>query len=77
MRREVCLMGEYVRKRKLGDARVLFDRMVKREEVSWNTMISGYTQSGDVCEARKVIDESPVRDVYTRTAMVSGCWNRK
>lgn len=55
-----------MRKRKLGGARLLFDRMVIRDEVSWNTMIS------DLCEARKLFDKSPVRDVYTWTAMVSG-----
>lgn len=36
-------------------------------------MVSGYAQiSGDLCEARKSFGESPVRDVYTWTVIVSG-----
>lgn len=61
-----------MRKRRLDDARRIFDRMPVRDEVSWNTMISGYAQDGKLTEARRLFDESPVRDVFTWTAMVSG-----
>lgn len=30
----------YVRKKRLVDARILFDRMLTRDVVSWNTMVS-------------------------------------
>ena len=44
-----------MRKRRLGDARVLFYRMVIRDEVLWNTMISGYPRSRDLCDARNCL----------------------
>ncbi|KAF5200488.1 Pentatricopeptide repeat [Thalictrum thalictroides] len=46
--------------------------MLERDIVSWNTMISGYAQNGDMLEAHKLFEESPTRDVFTWTAMVSG-----
>ncbi|PWA67793.1 hypothetical protein CTI12_AA314360 [Artemisia annua] len=58
----------YVRKRRLGDARVLFDRMAKREEVSWNTMIS----NGMVDEAERVFDKMPVKNSVSWNAMIAG-----
>ncbi|KAL6324328.1 hypothetical protein AAG906_012574 [Vitis piasezkii] len=42
------------------------------DEVSWNTMITGYAQNGGLSEAQRLFEESPVQDVFTWTAMVSG-----
>lgn len=61
-----------MKKKRLVDARRVFDSMPVRNEVSWNTMISGYAQNGELSEAQILFDKSPIRDVFTWTAMVSG-----
>ncbi|KAK2997063.1 hypothetical protein RJ639_024836, partial [Escallonia herrerae] len=45
-------MPRYLKKRRLVDARQVFDRMPLRDEVSWNTMISGYAQISELSEAK-------------------------
>lgn len=65
-------MGGYVKKKRLPDARCLFDRMPVRDEVSWNTIILGYAKNGNMLEAQRLFDQSLIRDVFTWTDMVSG-----
>ncbi|PNX61951.1 hypothetical protein L195_g037098, partial [Trifolium pratense] len=40
----------------LDDARKVFDKMPERSFVSWTTVISGYSQCGDVDEAFRVFE---------------------
>ncbi|KAK7856430.1 pentatricopeptide repeat-containing protein [Quercus suber] len=54
---------------------VLFDEMPERNTVTWNTMISGYSRSGDVESARAVFEEMPVRDVASWSAMLAAYVN--
>ncbi|KAL6281491.1 hypothetical protein ACE6H2_018372 [Prunus campanulata] len=42
----ISLLSFYIQCGKLSSARVLFDRMEAKSRVSWNAMITGYTQSG-------------------------------
>jgi pentatricopeptide repeat protein len=37
--------------------------MPARDAISWNTIISGYAQNGDLSQARRLFDESPTRDM--------------
>ncbi|XP_007210984.2 pentatricopeptide repeat-containing protein At1g18485 [Prunus persica] len=47
----ISLLSFYIQCGKLSSARVLFDRMEAKSRVSWNAMITGYTQSGLADEA--------------------------
>jgi pentatricopeptide repeat protein len=45
------MIAGYAQNGEIERARELFDRMPKRNIVSWNAMISGYAQSGKLEEA--------------------------
>ncbi|QHO22413.1 hypothetical protein HN51_046285 [Arachis hypogaea] len=53
-------------------AREVFDRLQRRNVVSWNAMIMGYLRVGDLIGARKMFDEMPQRDVFSWTSMITG-----
>ncbi|KAL6840206.1 hypothetical protein ACP4OV_030016 [Aristida adscensionis] len=62
----------------LGDlptARDLFERIPKRNVMSWNILLGGYIKNGDLGTARKLFDEMPKRNVATWNAMVAGLTN--
>jgi pentatricopeptide repeat protein len=54
-------------------ARSMFDEMVERTVVSWNSLLSGYIRCGDIDGARRIFDEMPERNVISWTTMISGC----
>ncbi|KAF8390015.1 hypothetical protein HHK36_024536 [Tetracentron sinense] len=73
------ILAQYEQKGRIESARLvgllsrnLFGRMLGRDEVLWNTMISGYSQNGELLEAQKMFEESPIQDVFTSTTMVFG-----
>ncbi|KAF8397563.1 hypothetical protein HHK36_016483 [Tetracentron sinense] len=49
-----ALVNMYSKCGLVGTARLIFDRMRVRNVVSWNSMIDGYTQSGDSEEAMEI-----------------------
>ncbi len=60
---------------KLGDmvtAQKVFDEMVEKNVVSWNSILSGYLKSGSLAEAQRVFDEIPRKDVISWNSMVLG-----
>ncbi|KAF3448422.1 hypothetical protein FNV43_RR09135 [Rhamnella rubrinervis] len=60
---------------KLGDmknAEKVFDGMLERNVVSWNSILSGYLKSGNLEKAQRVFDEIPRKDVVSWNSMVSG-----
>uniref|UniRef100_A0A0E0P328 DYW domain-containing protein n=1 Tax=Oryza rufipogon TaxID=4529 RepID=A0A0E0P328_ORYRU len=62
----------------LGDltaARELFERIPRRNVMSWNILFGGYIKNGDLGGARKLFDEMPERNVATWNAMVAGLTN--
>ncbi|KAF8775292.1 hypothetical protein HU200_004698 [Digitaria exilis] len=62
----------------LGDfanARKLFERIPRRNVMSWNILIGGYIKNGDLETVRKLFDEMPARNVATWNAMVTGLTN--
>ncbi|XP_037495160.1 pentatricopeptide repeat-containing protein At5g66520-like [Jatropha curcas] len=59
----------------------LFDELPERNTVTWSTMITGYSRSGNINQARAFFDEMPLRDVSCWSAMISayinhGCSNK-
>ncbi|KAL6182531.1 hypothetical protein ACLB2K_043950 [Fragaria x ananassa] len=50
----------------------LFEGMQGRNAISWNAMIVGYVNSGDVVSARDVFDRMPERDGVSWTTMLVG-----
>ncbi|KAI4301628.1 hypothetical protein L6164_034888 [Bauhinia variegata] len=57
------------------DACILFDEMPDKNTVTWNTMITGYSKSGDIKRARLVFDEMPYRDMASWSAMIAAYTN--
>ncbi|KNA09521.1 hypothetical protein SOVF_152880 [Spinacia oleracea] len=57
---------------KVNDARQVFDEMPKRDSVSWDTMIYGYSRNSRIMDAQVLFDAFPGRNVRTWTAMLSG-----
>lgn len=56
----------------LDSALYVFDEMLDRNVVGWNSLLAGYVRRGDFDGARKVFDEMPERNVQTWTTMVAG-----
>lgn len=57
----------------LESARQVFDEMKERDEISWNSIISGYVQWGEVEVARNLFDKMPIRrNVVCWTALING-----
>ena len=57
----------------MGKARRVFDEMIDRNVVSWNSLLAGYVRCGDLDGARRVFDEMPERNVVSWTTMIAGC----
>ncbi|XP_062181441.1 pentatricopeptide repeat-containing protein At2g41080-like [Phragmites australis] len=53
-------------------ARNLFERIPKRNVMSWNILIGGYIKNGELGTARKLFNEMPARNVATWNAMTAG-----
>lgn len=53
------------------DACILFDEMRVRNTVTWNTMIKGYSRSGELDKASLVFEEMPIRDIASWSAIIA------
>ncbi|KAE8710216.1 hypothetical protein F3Y22_tig00110325pilonHSYRG00024 [Hibiscus syriacus] len=53
-------------------ARELFDQMVDRDTISWNTMINGYAQMDNLERARKYFEMMPQKHLVSWNTMVAG-----
>ena len=59
------MIDGYVKRGEMGHARMVFDRMVCRDVISWNTMINGYAIVGKIDEAKRLFDEMPERNLVS------------
>ncbi|RZC89177.1 hypothetical protein C5167_030875 [Papaver somniferum] len=53
-------------------AKLLFDEMLVRDVVTWNTMVNGYSLCGDVVSARCVFDQMDDNNMISWSAMITG-----
>ncbi|KAI3688080.1 hypothetical protein L1987_81787 [Smallanthus sonchifolius] len=71
------LMNMYLKCNEPDLALQLFDEMPERNIVSWNSLISGYTQLGQYINAKEVFREARIQNInvskYTYASMLSIC----
>ncbi|KAL8117294.1 hypothetical protein AgCh_015268 [Apium graveolens] len=71
------LITMYVKCGDVCSARVVFDRMVNRDRISWNAMISGYFENGRCFEGFRLFvmmrECSVDPDLMTMTSLISAC----
>lgn len=67
-----CLIQMYVKCWVLEYAAKVFDGMPQRDTVSWNTMIFGYSESGNMGFVQSLFDAMPERDVVSWNSLISG-----
>ncbi|KAL9240416.1 hypothetical protein vseg_014640 [Gypsophila vaccaria] len=53
-------------------ARRVFDRMSKKDLVSWNSLMKVYVKGGDLVSARKLFDDMRSKDVISWTSLITG-----
>ncbi|KAJ4965372.1 hypothetical protein NE237_017221 [Protea cynaroides] len=66
-------IGALVRAGNLEVARQVFDRMPKRDVVSWNAIFTGYWQNGLFEESKRLFDLMPLKNVISWNSMIAGC----
>ncbi|KAI3756366.1 hypothetical protein L1987_56186 [Smallanthus sonchifolius] len=65
------LIHMYVSFKRLEEARMVFGKMLQQNDVSWTTLISGYSQSGYIDDARKLFDLMPEKNPASWNAMIA------
>ncbi|KAG7034823.1 Pentatricopeptide repeat-containing protein, partial [Cucurbita argyrosperma subsp. argyrosperma] len=56
---------------------LLFDEMPHKNTVTWNTMIFGYSKTGDVDRARQLFDLMPSKDLASWSATIAAYVNNR
>ncbi|KAK6777070.1 hypothetical protein RDI58_023787 [Solanum bulbocastanum] len=69
---QTALVDFYWKVGNMDFARSIFNEMVGKNIVSWNSVLGGYVKSGDLTMAQSVFDEMPEKDVISWNSMVSG-----
>ncbi|XXG39074.1 hypothetical protein AAC387_Pa01g0127 [Persea americana] len=71
------LVHMYVKCGQVSDARILFDKMLRRNTVTWTSMIAGYAQNGYGEEAIKLFQRMKRRRIFanslTVVSIISAC----
>ena len=62
----------YVKCKKLEFAQRLFDALVERDIISWNTMIAGYAKVGELDLAHTFFDQMPRRYLFSWSSLIYG-----
>ncbi|KAF4357419.1 hypothetical protein G4B88_009738 [Cannabis sativa] len=67
------LFSDYLRNKRVDEAREVFDRIPYPNVYLYSMMISGYARNYRLGDALKLFDEMPVRDVVSWNSMIKGC----
>ncbi|OWM81810.1 pentatricopeptide repeat-containing protein At1g15510, chloroplastic [Punica granatum] len=72
-----ALITMYMKCGDFSSARLVFDRMPRRDRISWNAMISGYFENGECLEGLRLfltmLECSFDPDLMTMTSVISAC----
>ncbi|XVF26667.1 hypothetical protein REPUB_Repub14bG0037400 [Reevesia pubescens] len=72
-----ALVTMYVKCGDLARARLLFDKMTRRDRISWNAIISGYFENGECLEGIRLFftmrEHWVDPDLMTMTSVISAC----
>jgi pentatricopeptide repeat protein len=72
-----ALITMYVKCSDVESARLVFDKMPRRDRISWNAMISGYFENGNCLEGLRLFflmrELSVYPDLMTMTSVISSC----
>ena len=60
-----ALLDMYIKCKKLEFAQRIFDALVEKDTISWNTMIAGYAKVGELDLARTFFDQMPRRNLFS------------
>ncbi|XP_065858043.1 pentatricopeptide repeat-containing protein At4g22760 [Euphorbia lathyris] len=69
---QTALLGLYSKLGDMDTARKVFDEIVEKNVVSWNSILCGYLKIGKLLEAQHVFDQIPSKDVVSWNSMLSG-----
>eukprot|EP01018_Ginkgo_biloba_P031951 Gb_09797 [translate_table: standard] len=64
------LVSMYTKCQRLETARHVFDKMSKRDVVSWSAMIAGYVEDGNYNEALRLFSEMQLQDIKPDSAIM-------
>nr|ACF22688.1 vegetative storage protein [Brachypodium distachyon] len=72
-----AILGFYMRIGAVQAARRLFEGMTEKDVVTWSCMVTGYVQSGDICEAltayKKMVEAGIKPNAVTVVSVVQAC----
>ncbi|XP_024536038.1 pentatricopeptide repeat-containing protein At4g02750-like [Selaginella moellendorffii] len=57
--------GQYSQLGRIDEAEVVFDKVVVKDILAWNTMLAAYSQHGYIEELRNTFDAMPERDIVS------------
>ncbi|KAL8538361.1 hypothetical protein ACS0TY_000375 [Phlomoides rotata] len=66
-----AILDMYTKCRSMQDAKKFFDKMGRKDVVSWTTMLAGYASSGDFNAARDLFDSLPSKDIAAWNSLIS------
>ncbi|KAG2581409.1 pentatricopeptide repeat-containing protein At1g53600, mitochondrial-like [Panicum virgatum] len=66
-----ALLTAYGRRGRIRDAQQVFDRMPRRDVISWTALLTAYADAGDHASARLVFDDMPRRNAVSWNALLS------
>ncbi|XP_021807415.1 pentatricopeptide repeat-containing protein At2g03380, mitochondrial [Prunus avium] len=72
-----ALVDMYAKCHMIGDARYIFETILHKNVIAWNSIISGYSQNGSAYEALQLFhqmrSESFSHDAFTLASVLSAC----